>query len=54
LDVFINLRLKRSNEFSFKEVFDEDSFLENAKVVKEIVVLLQSYKIRYTKKQPFL
>lgn len=54
LDEITEIRLKKNNEFAIKEVFDDDSFNENAKVVKEVVELLQAYKIRYTKKQQYL
>ena len=54
LDQFTEIRLKKNNEFAIKEVFDDDSFEENAKVVKEVVELLQGFKIRYTKKQQYL
>jgi type I restriction enzyme M protein len=48
------IRLEKNNEFSIKEVFDHETFLENAIVLKEVVELLQKYKIRYEEKQPFL
>jgi type I restriction enzyme M protein len=48
------LRLEKNNEFAIKEVYDKKSFLENAKVVKEVVELLQGFKIRYTQKQQYL
>lgn len=48
------LRLEKNNEFAIKEVYDEKSFKENAKVVKQVVELLQKYKIRYAKKQQYL
>ncbi len=48
------LRLEKNNEFAIKEVFDNKSFKENAKVVKQVVELLQKFKIRYTKKQQYL
>lgn len=51
---FTKIRLQKNNEFAIKDVFDEETFNENAIVVKEIVELLQGYKIRYTKKQQFL
>lgn len=51
---FKKLRLEKNNEFAIKEVYDEKSFRENAKVVKQVVELLQKYKIRYTKKQQYL
>ncbi|MGO2236009.1 MAG: N-6 DNA methylase, partial [Marinomonas sp.] len=54
LDEFTRIRLMKNNEFAIKEVFDKDSFLDNGKVVKEVVELLQAYKIRYTKKQQYL
>lgn len=54
LNEFTEIRLKKNNEFAIKEVFNDDSFVENAKVVKEVVELLQGFKIRYTKKQQYL
>lgn len=48
------LRLEKNNEFAIKEVYDKKSFLENAKVVKEVVKLLEKFKIRYTQKQQYL
>jgi type I restriction enzyme M protein len=54
LGEFQKLRLEKNNEFAIKDVYDEQSFNENAVVVKEIVELLQKYKLRYTKKQQYL
>jgi len=54
LEEFTKIRLQKNNEFAIKDVFDQDTFEENAIVVKEVVELLQHYKIRYTKKQQFL
>jgi type I restriction enzyme M protein len=54
LTEFKKIRLEKNNEFAIKEVYDEKSFKENAKVVKEVVELLQGYKIRYSKKQQYL
>lgn len=48
------LRLEKNNEFAIKEVYDKDSFAENAKVVKEVVELIQGYRIRYNKRQQYL
>ena len=45
------LRLEKNNEFAIKEVYDNASFEENAKVVKEVVELIQGYRIRYNKRQ---
>ena len=48
------LRLEKNNEFAIKEVYDTPSFEENARVVKEVVELIQGYKIRYNKRQQYL
>jgi type I restriction enzyme M protein len=53
-EILTEIRLKKNNEFAIKEVFDDASFEENAKVVKEVVELLQVYQIRYTYRQQFL
>ena len=52
--ILTEIRLKKNNEFAIKEVFDDASFGENAKVVKEVVELLQVYQIRYNYRQQFL
>lgn len=54
LEEFRKVRLEKNNEFAIKDVYDEQSFYDNAVVVKEIVELLQGYKLRYTKKQQYL
>lgn len=54
LDEITKIRLQKNNEFAIKEVYDESSFLENAKIVKEVVELLQGYRIRYNKRQQYL
>ena len=51
IEEFRKLRLEKNNEFAIKDVYDEQSFNENAVVVKEIVQLLEKFKLRYTKKQ---
>jgi len=48
------LRLEKNNEFAIKEVYDTQSFEENAKVIKEVVELIQGYRIRYNKRQQYL
>jgi len=53
-NILTEIRLKKNNEFAIKEVYDDDSFEENAKVIKEVVELLQNYKIRYNYRQQFL
>ena len=52
--ILTEIRLKKSNEFAIKEVYDNASFEENAKVVKEVVELLQVYQLRYNYRQQFL
>ncbi len=52
--MFQELRLQKNPEFAFKEVFNQESFEENAKVLKEVVELLQPYQFRYGHKQQFL
>ena len=52
--MFDDTKLYKSSEFAFKDIYNEDTFLDNAKVVKEIVVLLQNYQFRYGHKQQFL
>lgn len=53
-EMYVALRLYKNNEFAFKEVFDKVSFEDNAKVVREVVEMLQGLKLRYTHKQQFL
>ena len=53
-DILTEIRLKKNNEFAIKEVYDDASFEENAKVIKQVVELLQVYKIRYNYRQQFL
>ena len=52
--MFRKLRLYKNNEFAFLEVINERTFKENAKVVKEIVKLLEPYKIKMSSKKQFL
>ena len=42
------------NVFAIKEVFDTETFEDNAKVLKEVVQLLSVYQIRYPRKQQHL
>lgn len=54
MEMYINIRLKKSPNFAFVEVQDERTFALNAKVVREIVELLQVYKFRYAQRHEFL
>ena len=53
-NLFIEQKLYTSNDFAFKEVFDKKTFDLNCIVVKEVVKLLEKYKIKYETKQQFL
>lgn len=53
-EMFVKLRLQKNPEFAFIEVYDDTSFKLNAKVVREVVELLQPYQFRYGHKQQFL
>ncbi len=53
-ELYKTLRLYKNNEFAFKEVYDKKSFRDNAKVVREVVELLQDKQLRYSHKQQFL
>lgn len=53
-NLFIRQKLYTSNDFAFKEVFDEETFNSNCIVVKEVVKLIEEFKIKYETKQHFL
>ena len=48
------LRLYKNQEFAFVDVYNKESFLENAQIVIEVIKLLQGWQIRYAQKQQFL
>lgn len=54
MEMYTNTRLKKSPNFAFVEVQDERTFTLNAKVVREIVELLQIFKFRYAQRHEFL
>ena len=54
MDMFSDTRLKKSPSFAFIEVQDEKTFQLNAKIVREIVELLQQFRFRYEQKHEFL
>lgn len=43
-----------AQNFGFLDVFDRNSYLENFKIVRDVVKLLQPYKIKYSTKQQHL
>ena len=46
--------LKFTKAFDFKNVLDNDDFIQNQRVLKEIVQLIEKYRIRYPRKQKYL
>lgn len=48
------LYYRESQEFSFKDVYNKETFEDNTEIVKEVVELLQKYKIKYAGKQQHL
>lgn len=54
MKMYTDTRLKKSPSFAFVEVQDDRTFALNAKVVREIVELLQVYRFRYEQKHEFL
>ena len=54
MQMYTDTRLKKSPNFAFVEVQDDKTFALNAKVVREIVELLQVFKFRYEQKHEFL
>lgn len=50
--IITELRLYKSNEFAFIDVFNKDTFDKNCQIVKEIVKLIESKRIKnFSKKQ---
>jgi type I restriction enzyme M protein len=52
--IFRALKFYTNNDFAFKEVHNQKLFEQNTQVVREIVQLLQGYRLKYTSKQAFL
>ena len=48
------LKFYTNNDFSFKDVHNEELFLQNGKILVEMVQLFQNYRIVYPSKQQFL
>lgn len=48
------LKFYTNNDFSFKNVHNEELFLQNGKILVEVVQLFENYKIVYPSKQQFL
>jgi type I restriction enzyme M protein len=52
--IYKELKFYQNNEFAFKEVYNKKLFEENAKVLEEVVRLLQKYRFKYDQKAQFL
>lgn len=53
-DIFKQIKYYSNNEFALKEVHNKELFIQNSRVLNEIIKMLQNYRFRYTKKQQFL
>lgn len=51
---FKELRFIKNNEFSFIEVFNEETFKLNSLILKEVVKLFEKFKIKYSDKHQML
>ncbi len=54
VDKFQKTKMLSCQVFAFREVYNEKLFLQNGKVLVEVVELFQYYKISYTSKDQFL
>ena len=52
--MFKEIKYYTHNEFALKEVHNKELFEENARVLGEVVKMLQNYRFRYNKKQQIL
>ena len=52
--IFRELKYYTNNEFAFKEVHNKKLFLQNARVLVEVIKLIQNYQFRFTSKQQVL
>ena len=51
---FKEIRFIKNNEFSFIEVFNEETFKQNSLILKEVVKLFEDIKIKYSDKHQIL
>ena len=52
--IFRELKYYTNNEFAFKEVHNKKLFIQNARVLVEVIKLIQNYQFRFTSKQQVL
>lgn len=53
-EIIENLRLKKDVNFSFIDVYDDRTFHENFYVVKDMVSLIENFRLKYETKHQFL
>lgn len=53
-ETFRKLKFYSNNDFAFKEVHNEELFLQNGKILVEMVRLFENYRIIYSGKHQFL
>ncbi len=53
-EIFKDLKYYTNNEFAFKEVHNRKLFEQNARVLVEVIKLIQNYQFRFTSKQQVL
>ena len=52
--MFKEIKYYTNNEFSFKEVHNKELFEQNARVLNEVIRMLQNFRFKYSKKEPIL
>ena len=49
-----DIKIKLSNNFNFKDVYNDETFIENFDIVKQVVQLLQEFQINYSSKHQYV
>ena len=49
--MFRDIKYYTNNEFSFKPVHNKQLFVQNARVLNEVIKMLQNFKFRYSHKE---
>ncbi|MEI6435071.1 MAG: N-6 DNA methylase [Bacteroidota bacterium] len=52
--IFRELKYYTNNEFAFKEVHNQNLFIQNGRVLTEVIKLIQNFRFRFTSKQQVL
>jgi len=53
-EIFRELKYYTNNEFAFKEVHNKNLFIQNGRVLSEVIRLLQNFRFKYSNKQQVL